>query len=183
MDWFTSDLHIGHDKDFIWGSRGFSSIEEHDKEILKRWNEVVWPEDTVYILGDLCMGGYEKEWNNIYYKLNGHIKFIQGNHDTLNKIEKYINEYQMENLGLASIYRYSKRKNFYLSHYPTLVCNHEEEKFFWCLSGHTHSSDPFQNGFGCVYNVALDAHNCTPISIEQIIKDIDKYRSQHVRKG
>lgn len=175
MDYFTSDLHIGHDKDFIWKARGFSSIEEHDKEILKRWNNIVSPEDTVYILGDLCMGGNEKEWNTIYHSLNGHIKFIIGNHDTTAKIDRYENIYKMENLGMATIYRYSKRKYFYLSHYPTLVANHEDKKFFWCLSGHTHSSSLFQNGQGCVYNVALDAHNCTPVSIEQIITDIKNY--------
>lgn len=122
------------------------------------------------------MGGNEKEWNTIYYSLNGHIKFIIGNHDTTNKIDRYENVYGMENLGLAAFYRYSKKRNFYLSHYPTLVGNHEDKKFLWCLSGHTHSHDPFQNEQGCVYNVALDAHNCTPVSIEQIIKDIEKYR-------
>lgn len=182
MDYFTSDLHIGHDKNFIWESRGFSSIEEHDKEILKRWNNIVSTEDTVYILGDLCMGGNEKEWNMIYHSLNGHIKFIIGNHDTTNKIDRYENIYGMENLGLAAMYRYSKKRNFYLSHYPTLVGNYEEKNFLWCLSGHTHSYDPFQNGKGCVYNVALDAHNCAPISIEQIIKDIEKYRQNIFQK-
>ena len=66
MDYFTSDLHIGHDRDFIWKARGFSSIEEHDTEILKRWNSIVQPEDTVYILGDLCLGRDESEWNRIF---------------------------------------------------------------------------------------------------------------------
>lgn len=176
MDYFTSDLHIGHDKPFIWQARGFNSIEEHDTQILLRWNATVSPEDTVYILGDLCLGGNEPEWNRIYKVLNGHKKFIHGNHDTLAKIERYINEYNMEDLGLATIYKYNKRKTFYLSHYPTLVGNHENDKFFWNLSGHTHSTNPFENGLGCVYNVAMDAHNCTPISIEQIIKDIEKYK-------
>ena len=181
MDYFTSDLHIGHDKEFIWKARGFNSIEEHDTEILKRWNSLISPEDTVFILGDLCMGGNEKEWNRIYKNLNGHMKFIHGNHDTKTKIERYINEYSMEDLGLVSLYKYSKKRSFYLSHYPTLVSNHEDKKFLWCLSGHTHDIKLFENGCGCVYNVAMDAHNCTPISIEQIIKDIEKYR-QNIKK-
>ena len=41
MDYFTSDLHIGHDKDFIWKARGFNSIEEHDTQILKNWNSII----------------------------------------------------------------------------------------------------------------------------------------------
>lgn len=179
MDWFTSDLHIGHDKDFVWGARGFSSVEEHDKEILKRWNAVVSPNDTVYILGDLCMGGNEPEWNSIYYNLNGSKKFICGNHDTTNKINLYVMNYSMENLGLASMYKYNKHYIFYLSHYPTLVGNYNDKKFLWCLSGHTHSTNPFENADKCVYNVAMDAHNCTPISIEQIIKNITNYKKEN----
>lgn len=175
MDYFTSDLHIGHDKDFIWAARGFTSIEEHDTQILKNWNNTITPEDTVYILGDLCMGGNEAEWDRIYKHLNGNKIVITGNHETANKIARYELEYNMTCYGLAAEYKYSKKRRFYLSHYPTLVGNYEEKRFFWCLSGHTHSIDPFENGDKCVYNVAMDAHNCTPVSIEQIIKDIENY--------
>ena len=86
--YFTSDLHIGHDKDFIWRPRGFSSVEEHDTEILKRWNSIVTPEDTVYILGDLCMSGNEKEWNRVYKVKKKKKIVIWGNHDTNNKLNK-----------------------------------------------------------------------------------------------
>ena len=176
--YFTADPHIGHDKDFLWRPRGFSSIEEHDTEILKRWNSIVTPEDTVYILGDLCMSGNEKEWNRVYKVLNGEKIVIWGNHDTNNKLNKYQTEYGMTYLGFASIYKYSKKKMFYLSHYPTLVGNFEEQRFFWNLSGHTHSSNKFEFGQYSIYNVAMDAHNCYPVSIEQIIKDIDKYKEK-----
>lgn len=175
MDFFTSDLHIGHDKDFIWSPRNFSSIEEMDKEIITRWNSIVWPDDTVYILGDLCMGENEKEWDNVYKALNGHKKFIIGNHDTNKKIEIYLNRYGMNSLGYSNIYRFNKKKQFYLSHYPTLMGNFRYEKFLWNLSGHTHSQDKFEYGQYCIYNVAMDAHNCYPVSIEQIIKDIETY--------
>lgn len=175
MDYFTSDLHIGHDKEFIWKARGFSSIEEHDTEILKRWNSIIKPEDTVYILGDLCLGGDESEWNRIFCNLNGDKTIICGNHDTTNKIDKYVFDYNMTYSGLASYYKYNKRKKFYLSHYPTLVGNHEDKRFFWNLSGHTHSTNPFEYGEKCIYNVAIDAHNCIPVSIKQIIEDIEKY--------
>lgn len=178
MDYFTSDLHIGHDKDFIWKPRGFSSVEEHDTEILKRWNSIITPEDTVYILGDLCMSGNEKEWNRVYKVLNGEKIVIWGNHDTNNKLNKYQTEYGMTYLGFASIYKHNKKKMFYLSHYPTLIGNFEEERFFWNLSGHTHSSNKFEFGQYSIYNVAMDAHNCYPVSIEQIIKDIDKYKEK-----
>ena len=112
MDYFTSDLHIGHDKDFIWAARGFTSIEEHDTQILKNWNNIVTSEDTVYILGDLCMGGNEAEWDRIYKNLNGNKIVITGNHDTANKIARYELEYNMTYYGLAAKYRYSKKREF-----------------------------------------------------------------------
>lgn len=174
MDFFTSDLHIGHNKSFLYEPRGFSSIEEHDTEIIKRWNSTVQYDDTVYILGDLCMSENKKEWNRVFHSLNGEKIFLYGNHDTVNKITKYIEEYHMKDGGYAMIYRYSKRKAFYLSHYPTLINNFEDSRFFWNLSGHTHSKNIFQFKEFCIYNVAMDAHNCTPVSIEQIIKDIEK---------
>ena len=180
MVYFTSDLHIGHDKDFIWRPRCFSSIEEHDTEIIKRWNNIITPEDTVYILGDLCMSGNETEWNRVYKVLNGEKIVIWGNHDTNNKINKYQNEYGMTYIGLAALYKYNKKKMFYLSHYPTLVGNFKEERFFWNLSGHTHSPNKFEFGQYSIYNVAMDAHNCTPVSIEQIIKDIEEYKEKNI---
>ena len=81
MDYFTSDMHIGHDKDFIWQARGFSSIEEHDKEILKRWNSVVSPDDTVYILGDICHHMKIEQADDLIKKLNGKKNLVTGNHD------------------------------------------------------------------------------------------------------
>ena len=176
MIWFTSDLHIGHDKEFIWKARGFNSIEEHDNDILKNWNAAVDYEDTVYILGDLCLGGDEKEWDNILCNLHGNKYFILGNHDTASKVGRYESKYHIYNLGYANMYHYSKKKNFYLSHYPTIVSNIGKDKFLWSLSGHTHDKNPFQYGEHNVYNVALDAHNNTPVSIETIIKEIERYK-------
>ena len=178
MIFFTSDLHIGHNKDFIWKPRGFSSIEEHDTAIIRNWNSIVSYEDEVYILGDLCMSSNEYEWNRVFKVLNGKKYFIHGNHDTTNKIKRYIEEYNMTDYGDTKIYKYNKHKTFYLSHYPTLVGNYEENKFFWNLSGHTHSKDKFEYGIKCVYNVAMDAHDMYPVSIEKIIKDINKYKEK-----
>lgn len=49
--WVTSDLHIGHNREFIYKTRGFNNIEEHDKKLVINWNELVDPADVVYILG------------------------------------------------------------------------------------------------------------------------------------
>lgn len=179
MDFFTSDLHIGHDKDFVWQARGFNSIEEHDTQIILNWNKTVAPEDTVYILGDLCMGGNEPEWDRIYKALNGTKKFVHGNHDTVAKIDRYVNEYNMEDLGLAALYRYSKKRNFYLSHYPTYTTNYGDKQIpLINLFGHTHQKNNFFDNNPYMYHVGVDSHNCTPVSIETIIKDIETFKDK-----
>jgi len=53
--WFTSDTHFGHDRDFVWGVRGFKNVDEMNKEIIKRWNSVVAKDDIVYHLGDVII--------------------------------------------------------------------------------------------------------------------------------
>ena len=181
MIYFTSDWHIGHNKPFLYEPRGFSSIEEHDKEVLKRCNELVKPEDTLWILGDLAMGGDMKEWNMVYCNLAcQNLHFIQGNHDTDNKMDIYAVNYGFEYHGFAEILKYNKKKTFYLSHYPTIVNNFGEEKkkFIACLFGHTHQKEKFYNNNPYMYHVGLDSHNCYPVSIETIIKDIENFKEK-----
>ena len=49
MVYFTSDLHFCHDKDFVYAARGFENINEMNAEIVRRWNEVVYPDDDIYV--------------------------------------------------------------------------------------------------------------------------------------
>ena len=44
-----SDLHFNHDREFIWGSRGFHSVEEMNEAIIERHNSKVNPEDDGFI--------------------------------------------------------------------------------------------------------------------------------------
>ena len=52
----VSDLHLAHSKEFIYGARGFENVEDMNKAIIHKWNEIVDEEDDVYVLGDLVMG-------------------------------------------------------------------------------------------------------------------------------
>lgn len=176
MIYFTSDWHIGHNKDFLFKPRGFETIEQHNTAIMLKCNQIVKPEDELWILGDLALGQNEKEWNRIYKSLFcKNIHFIIGNHDTKNKINKYEKDYGFTNEGYVNIFKYSKHRKFYISHYPTLTGNFDDDKRtpLWNLSGHTHSKEKFHSQ-NCIYNVSLDAHNNYPVSIETILKDILK---------
>lgn len=75
---FISDLHLGHANIIKYCHRPFETVGEMNNEIIRRWNKTVSKGDTVYMLGDLCMGNDPGRWIN---RLNGHIKFVKGNHD------------------------------------------------------------------------------------------------------
>lgn len=172
MIYFTSDLHFCHDRQFIYGPRGFNSIKEHDETIVKNWNSIVQSDDTVYILGDLMLNNNEK---GIEYlrQLNGFKFFIRGNHDTDNRKQLY-QDNGILSIGDAHYMKYNGY-HFYLSHYPTLTGNLEKESLKQMtlnLFGHTHQKDKFYEDRPYMYCVGLDAHNCFPVSIDTIIEDM-----------
>ena len=86
--WFSSDLHLGHNRSFIYAPRGFNSIEEMNEAIIERWNSVVGADDDVYVLGDLMLGDNEKGLDCIE-RLNGKLHIVLGNHDTNVREMKY----------------------------------------------------------------------------------------------
>lgn len=170
--WVSSDLHFGHGRQFIWGPRGFQSIDEHDTAIIERWNSVVAEDDEVYLLGDLMLN------DNIHgieciKKLNGRLHFIAGNHDTDTRIDLY-QDAGLEYLGDARRIRY-KGYHFYLSHFPTLTGNLEAESLKQCslnLFGHTHQKTNFYEDRPYMYHVGLDSHNCYPVLLDDIIEEM-----------
>ena len=79
----VSDTHFQHQNiiRFCDWSRPFDTVEEMNEAIVKNWNSVVSPDDTVYHLGDCFMGQLETV-AKYGFRLNGKIHVIPGNHDT-----------------------------------------------------------------------------------------------------
>ena len=172
MIYFSSDLHFNHNKPFIYADRGFSSVDEMNTAIIDNFNSMLTDRDDLYLLGDTLMGN-TSETILLFQQLKGKIHLIWGNHDTSNR--KRILAQQpnvVEVLGYADILTYGKQ-NFYLCHFPTSTSNFDEDKplnrKLLCLAGHTHSTEKFDPCGS--YNVAIDAHNCRPVSIETVLED------------
>jgi predicted phosphohydrolase len=77
---FTADTHFGHANVIKYAKRPFASAHDMNMELVRRWNEVVQPKDTVYHLGDvgLCP---PNSLQRILERLNGTIHLVIGNHD------------------------------------------------------------------------------------------------------
>lgn len=169
--WLCSDWHLQHDKSFIYLPRGFSSAEEMTKEILRRHNEVVAPEDTVYVLGDCAVGGpVTAEVIEFLSKFNGHKYLAFGNHDGPAKLKAYEDAGIFEDIQMGYRIRY-KKMEFIFTHYPTIVANGDDPKPIWCIHGHLHLDNAFCEIPHC-YNVNMEAHNCYPVEITRIYEEI-----------
>lgn len=176
--WMTSDLHLCHDRDFIWKPRGFNSVYEMNDAIVKNWNEVVDVNDDVYILGDLMLNDNVTALRLIK-ELKGAIHIVRGNHDSEGRIVLYGDCYNVIEMTEGQFFKYNGY-HFYLSHYPCITDNYDADKPLKTrminLCGHTHCDNCFQDANkGLIYHVELDAHNMYPVEINTIIEDIKNY--------
>ena len=89
--WLTSDFHFGHDREFVWKARGYSSVEEMNEIQIEKFNSLVQPDDIIYILGDLMLGNND-EGIKCLKRLNGNKYFVRGNHDTNVRVNLYMDE-------------------------------------------------------------------------------------------
>ena len=175
MIYFISDTHFNHDREFVYGPRGFKSIEEMNETLIKNWNETVTNEDDIYVLGDFFLGNDMKFVEKTLNRLNGLIHLVVGNHDTPRKLEFYSGAEYISEIADALRIKYKKRE-FYLSHYPTLTASLEQDPNHAVINlfGHTHSKEKFYEDRPYMYNVAVDAHDNRPVSINTIVNDFDE---------
>lgn len=170
MIWVTSDLHFNHINILKYEpeSRPFASVEEMNEVLIARWNSVVKPADTVYVLGDLAMGKLEDSRECIK-RLNGKIILIRGNHDTKSRLAMY----QELGIEVHDIYYLPyKGRWFIMCHFPIaseefikMVIQDNSEVVN--LYGHVHHNAPkgYANG---TYHVGVDTNDLTPVSLQQI---------------
>ena len=175
----TSDTHFGHQPEFLWKPRGFSSVEEMDEAIIENWNKVVPKDGITYLLGDTMLND-NAHGLECFKRLNGQIFLIYGNHDSDARKNLLFTELSGKMLGgwYAWLIKYGKL-SIYMSHYPTLTANYDDKHFsqhVLSLHGHSHQRtnwlDP-KNPF--LYHVGLDSHNNTPVHIDEVITDIRQH--------
>ena len=173
----TSDLHFNHDKMFVWSKRGFSGVDEMNREIIKRWNQTVAPDDVVWVLGDLMLGGAQKmnEGLELIKCLNGELHIVLGNHDTDERAKAYKTCYNVVEVVNAARFKYNGY-HFDLSHYPTFTGSLEKDSLRQTLVGlygHTHQTDNFYKDIPFMYHVGVDSHNCYPVALDDIIVECE----------
>ena len=166
----TSDTHFHHRG--ILKHRPFETVEEMNETIVKNWNSVVRPQDTVYHLGDVVVWGTVPEEYDILKRLNGKIHLILGNHDKLTRMADrdgskaaMVGRKRYESVHDLLTIKHDNHKVI-LCHYPLAVwdCMHHGSVQ---LHGHCHTNYTPPSGYR-QEDVGVDGHNFTPENIEVI---------------
>lgn len=182
MVYYIADLHFGHKNCMAFDNREFPSIEAHDEELIRRWNNVVGYEDDVWILGDVSWYNATKT-NAILDRLNGNLHLCIGNHD-----KKLLRNQDFRN-KFVEITHYKEidlegDKGVVLSHYP-IPCYNKHYYGWYHLYGHVHNSFEWnmmkqvQYEMRTLYDKKSDMYNVgcmidymdfTPRTLEEILR-------------
>lgn len=174
MIWLTSDWHFGHDREFIWGPRGFKSVWEMNEVILENHNVFVSADDDVYVLGDLMLGDSSIGMSYLA-QMNGRIHIVCGNHDTEARKALYREAPNVVEIADAITLKYHGY-HFFMCHYPTLTGNLERESLKQVtinLFGHTHQKNDFFQDVPFMFHCGIDSHFNCPVAIDRAIEDME----------
>lgn len=161
----TSDTHFNHNNIIKYCNRPFKNVNEMNEELIKRWNEVVGVDDTVYHLGDFGFGTFDNLCE-IFDKLNGNKILIMGNHDYRVGINFY------KEMGFVKVYKKETiLDNCIFTHYPKNV-----DDGFINLFGHIHDKEiPDEFNDGKHICVCVDKTNFYPVELSELLKGKCKY--------
>lgn len=161
--WVTADIHFGHRGicEFTHpdGSkvRPWDSYEEMDDELVRRFNEVVLPDDKCYILGDVTIN---RRALPTIARLNcKNLILIKGNHDNF-KVSEYLNYF-------TDIRAYHVQQDVVLSHVPI----HPQSLDRWVgnIHGHLHSNSIPDPRYKCV---SMEHTDYYPVLLNQVISEL-----------
>jgi calcineurin-like phosphoesterase family protein len=153
----TSDNHFCEK----WEERGFSSESQLNDYLIEKWNQIVQPNDEIYVLGNFAHGQI-KSIEDVFKRLNGKITIFYN--DTCEQFLRPI----WEKIGAYKAIHYSYfssklKLNFY--YYQDKIKRPLEEDWLICYGGEQ-DSNPVWSDYGLSVNAAY-WDNC-PVNIDDV---------------
>jgi len=159
----TTDTHFNHDREFIWGVRGYISNKDHTDSIINDINSLVRPNDILIHNGDFCLNTTREMLDTLLDRINcQNIYYVWGNHN--NPLQKIYNEqcskllpqtepdfpitetYPLRYKNLVFVGNYLEAfingRVYVFCHYPIYVWNGMKDGVIHCC-GHSHYNLPF----------------------------------------
>ncbi len=178
MEFFVSDLHLGHEN-ILKERPMFHTVEEMDEALIANWNKKVHKNDAVYILGDFS---YRSKMPVREYleRLKGKKHLILGNHDSDWLKQAQYEELSAHFVSIDSLITFKRNKlRITLCHYPMLEWSgsrYASAGGSYLIHGHIHNSkneiyDYIQKNQPTALNCGVDINNFEPVTFEELIEN------------
>ncbi len=184
--WFTADTHFGHANIVKYCGRPFlnadeqshaaedprggwrvrvsaATVERHDTALLQAINESVMPNDTLWILGDFCLGKHEAAARYRNRIVCRNVNLVWGNHD-----DRFVGSCFSKTIEQGMI-RVQGQK-IWLNHYPMRSWD-GRFRGSWHLYGHVHGrfgALDWEDQTLLTRDVGVDACDYRPISFNEL---------------
>ncbi len=194
---FTADLHLGHRNIARYEperarSAGVAPLDRPtddetqsrlDGFLIDRWNEVVGPDDEVWLLGDAGMGRLDRTIEQLR-RLLGRIVLVPGNHDRVwagdHRREQWLDRYLGSGIdeiidGTTSL-QLADGTVVDIDHFPYEGDSGDEDRYVeWrpvdrgrvLVHGHVHSS---WRTNGRMINVGVDVWDYRPVPEQRLVE-------------
>jgi len=168
--WWTADYHFSHFNIIRYCERPFKTAEEMNKVIIRKHNERVKPEDTVFFLGDFIFKGGkeggEDKYRQFEKKLNGKFIFIKGNHDRNNSLRTII----------TKMYLHYGANDICMTHRPENTDPNVPLNF----CGHVHQRYKIKrlNEKSLIVNLSVEVWNYYPVTFGEISSAISAFKKE-----
>lgn len=194
MIYFTSDSHFWHNNVIKYCNRPYETVEQMNEDMVKKWNNVIKPDDEVYHLGDFSLAFRSVEiYSN---RLIGKKYLIPGNHDVLHNYnkksrikenrDKWIKSYEQhgwevlpeqitvdfEGLGSVNLCHHPYASEYELKNGDKYAKWRPIDDGKLLLNGHCHEKwKTSRSPKGTLMiNVGVDVHGFYPVSLDKIIE-------------
>ena len=176
---FSADTHYFHSNIINYCDRPFKDVEEMNSVIMKKFNEKVKKDDTVYFLGDFgffassnrAFRGEGQPYNadDILKQLNGkRWYFVKGNHDkSSNKLKTNVKSITIKQSNLT-VELVHNPKDADIKH-DLILCGHVHEKYLI-------KEIKIDKKIVPVINVCVDMWNFYPVTWEDIYNVYCKWK-------
>lgn len=181
---FTSDLHLGHERIVELCGRPFANTQEMNETLIQNWNMVVRPTDSVWVLGDVALGKI-RESLALVKRLNGNKLLVPGNHDRCWSGHQRIRPVDREIYQEVGFTIYPEQvwishlilPHTRLCHMPYVGDSHPSEERYKnhrpiqkyddeiLIHGHVHNSWKIREN---MINVGVDVWDFFPVHIDQV---------------
>ena len=162
--WIISDTHFFHENIGRYCNRP----ENWQELIIRNWNDLISPDETVLHLGDFSFGK-RSDFDLLTEILHGKIILIRGNHDRLSRVR-----YESRGLTIVNepIYlELDSKVKIVFTHWPVVPLDDDLIN----IHGHIHNSPPPAEGSALrtnYINMSVEVRDYRPWRLKDIINGI-----------